>query len=356
MKRQWSTQTKLFVTVALVISSIIFLFYVHELIAPPIVAALLAYVLHPVVAGLENRTPINHKWSVFLVYVAFMAILAIIPAVVTPIIIKQVESADIEVHNITDEIEEFLNETEVFGIPIFQGLSENFGDSFSQNLNPGQLFESIQELTENLIWVFIVLILIYYILLDWEKVRLWVFDQIPKPYHVDGLRLYQQLRDIWKTFLRGQLLTIFLLGMISGIAALILGLPGAIIIGIIAALLAVLPSVGSSSMAFVAGVIAFFSESYTLNISTFWYVAITLGVFTGIHLFDNYWLRPRVLGRGLDLHPAIVLFSVVGALLLGGLLMVLIIVPLISSVGVILRYVKYRLIDEDPWKVQEEVG
>lgn len=356
MKRQWSTQTRFFITGILLILSIVFLSYIHELITPLIISALLAYVLHPMVAGLENRTPIKHKWSVFLVYMAFLAILVVIPAVVTPIIIKQIESADIEVHIITDAIEEFLNETEVLGFPVFQGLAENFGDSFSQSLNPGQLFESVQALTENLIWVIMVLILIYYMLLDWEKMRLWVYNQIPKPYQVDGLRLYQRLSVIWKTFLRGQLLTIFLLGMISGVAAAILGLPGAIIIGLVSALLAVLPSVGSSSMAFIAGVIAFFSESSTLNISTFWYVAITLGVFTGIHMFDNYWLRPRVLGRGLDLHPAVVLFSVIGALTMGGLLMVLIVVPVISSIGTILRYVKSRLVGEDPWEAQEETG
>ena len=356
MKRQWSTQTKLFVMVLLIISSILFLFYFYELITPLIISVLLAYVLHPLVAGLENRTPINHKWSVFLVYIAFIAVIAVIPAVVTPIIINQVESADIEVHNIIDGIGEFLNETEVFGFHIFQGAAENLQDSFSQNLDPGQLFESIQALTENVIWVFIVMIMIYYMLLDWEKVRLWVFYQLPKPYHVDGLRLYQQLRDIWKIFLRGQLLTMFLLGTISGIAAAILGIPGAIIIGLAAVVLAVIPSVGSSFMVFVAAVVAFFSQSSTFTLSEFWYVAITISVFTGIHLFDNYWLRPRILGRGLDLHPGVVLFAVIGALTLGGVLLVLIIVPLISSVGVILRYVRCKLIDENPWKAQEEVG
>lgn len=341
---------RFFILAVLIILLSLFLYYIGELIRPLIVAALIAYLLHPLAAALDRGTPLNYKLSVFLVYIGFLVVLALIPALVTPVVIDQVASTDIEMQNVINSIDEFISQTTIFGYQIFQGIPSNLEESVSQILHPGQLFTSIQVITENVVWVILVMILIYYFMVDWEKLRMWVFDFVPKSFHIDALRLYRQLRSIWKTYLRGQLLTVFLIGLVSGIAAGILGLPGAIIIGMIAAILAIIPSVGSSFMVFVTAVVAFFSDSATFMFSDFWFVVTVTIVFIGIHLFDNYYLRPRVLGQGLSLHPAVVLFAVIGALTLDGALLVLIIVPIISSVIVVLRYLVSRLTGADPWE------
>ena len=68
--------------------------------------------------------------------------LAVIPAVVTPAIINQVDSMDIEVQRIVDGISDFMSKTTIMGYTIFQGIQENLESSVSQILHPGQLFES----------------------------------------------------------------------------------------------------------------------------------------------------------------------------------------------------------------------
>jgi predicted PurR-regulated permease PerM len=93
-----------------------------------------------------------------------------------------------------------------------------------------------------------------------------------------------------------------------------------------------------------------FTRVNFLGLSDFWYVVIVVGVFTGIHLFENYWLRPNVLGKGMGLHPAVILVSVLGALTLGGGLLALVVVPVIRSVGEIVRYLISKLSDQDPWE------
>jgi predicted PurR-regulated permease PerM len=349
MKEQWSVPTKFFVLAVLIVLFSAFVYFTRTLIGPLVVSILVAYFLHPVAAALDRRTPLNYKLAVFLVYAAFLAILAIIPTVATPVVIDQVDSMDIEVQNIINGIEDFVSQTTIMGYQVFKGIPGSLEESLLQILHPEQVFISIQAITENVVLVILVMIMIYYFLVDWEKIRMWGFDFIPKPFHVDAIRLYRQFRGIWKTYLRGQILTVFLVGLVSGITAAILGMPGVILIGVVAMILAIIPSVGSSFMVFVAGVVAFFSQSVTLQISQFWYVVLVVGVFTGIHLFDNYWLRPRILGHRLRLHPAVVLFAVIGALTLGGALLVLIIVPIISSVEILLRYLICRLTGVDPW-------
>lgn len=349
MQQQWSVPARFFVLAILILVFSAFVYYTRELIGPLVVSILVAYFLHPVADALDRHTPLNYKFSVLLVYLAFLAVLAIIPAIMTPVVIDQIDSMDIQVQNIIEGIEDFVSQTTIMGYQVFKGIPGSLEESLSQILHPERVFISIQAITENVVLVILVMIMIYYFLVDWEKVRMWGFNFIPKPFQVDALRLYRQFRIIWKTYLRGQILTVFLIGLISGIVAAILGLPGAIFIGIVAMILAIIPSVGSSFMVFVVSVVAFFSQSATLPISQFWYVVLVVGVFTGIHLFDNYWLRPRILGHRLRLHPAVVLFAVIGALTLGGPLLVLIIVPIISSFEILLRYLICRLTGVDPW-------
>ena len=202
MKRQWSTQTRFFILTILIISMVFFIYYARDLIGPLVISALVAYVLHPAVANLENRTPVNHKLAVFLVYVAFIAVLAVIPAVVTPAIINQVDSMDIEVQRIVIGISDYMAQTTIMGYPIFQGIQENLENSVTQILHPGQLFESIQAITENVVWVFVIMITIYYFMLDWENVRRWGYSLIPETYQGDAIRLSRQLAGIWNSYLR----------------------------------------------------------------------------------------------------------------------------------------------------------
>lgn len=111
-----------------------------------------------------------------------------------------------------------------------------------------------------------------------------------------------------------------------------------------------LASVGSSLMIFVVGIEALFSKSLVFDLSIWWFVTVVVLVFTGIHLFDNYWLRSKILGGGLNLHEAIVLVGVIGGLTLGGVILALIIVPLVSSMIIILRYMTRQIIGVDPWE------
>jgi predicted PurR-regulated permease PerM len=72
-------------------------------------------------------------------------------------------------------------------------------------------------------------------------------------------------------------------------------------------------------------------------------------LFGGINVVENVWLRPRIMGNSLRLHPAIVFVAIVGSLALAGILVALIIVPVIGSVLVIGRYLYCKILDIDPW-------
>ncbi|MCB2178683.1 AI-2E family transporter [bacterium] len=354
MEPKWSTQTRIFIISILLILFVAFLYFIRSLLGPVVIASLFAFMLYPVASFLHRRTRLSQKAAGIIVYFTFLALVATIPAVVTPIVINEIDFLSGQTVEVISGINDFLSGTSVLGYHIFSGIPAGVEDSITQALHPEQVYESIAAMTENLVWMGVIIILMYYLLVDWTRARNAVFSSVPQYLKRDAYELFIRLRHIWDVYLRGQLLTMTILGTLAGVAAAILGLPAAIILGLVAAAFGLVPSVGSSAFVVIAGLVALFARNGGFGLSKFWYVFIVVAVFIGIHLFENYYLRPRVLGQGLQLHPAVILISVLGALTLGGGLLALVVVPLISSVGVLLRYLLARLSDADPWKDNEE--
>lgn len=353
MEPKWSTQTRIFVISILLILFVAFLYFIRSLLRPVVIAALFAFMLYPVASFLHRRTRLSQKSAGIIVFFTFLALVATIPAVVTPIVINEIDFLSGQTVNIVSGINEFLSGTTVLGYHIFSDIPAGIEDSLTQALHPERVYESIASFTENLVWMGVIVILMYYLLVDWMSARNAVFTSVPEYLKRDTYELFIRLRHIWDVYLRGQLLTMAILGTLAGVSAALLGLPAAIILGLVAAAFGLIPSVGSSVFIVVAGLVALFTRNGGFGLNKFWYMFIVVAVFLGIHLFENYYLRPKVLGQGLQLHPAVILVSVLGALTLGGGLLALVVVPLISSVGVILRYLVARLSDADPWKDNE---
>ena len=67
---------------------------------------------------------------------------------------------------------------------------------------------------------------------------------VPEDYHSDARRLFYELGDVWNAYLRGQLILSLTMGVAVLMAALILGVPNAPILGLLSALLEFIPNIG----------------------------------------------------------------------------------------------------------------
>ena len=140
-----------------------------------------------------------------------------------------------------------------------------------------------------------------------------------------------------------------IVGLATGITAMLIGLPGALAFGVLAGLFDIILSVGPLIVMIIGAIVAYVAGSNHLDISNFWFAVLVLVLFGGINVVENIWLRPRIMGNSLRLHPSIVFVAVVGALALAGILTALIIVPVIGSVLVVGRYLYCKILDIDPW-------
>ncbi len=350
MSEPWSNQTRLLLIIIGLVLIAGFIYFTRSLIGPIIVSALLAFLMQPIVGFMNTRLRIENKIAVGSVFLVFILVGLAIPAGFTPFVIRQVTLINRELRTLQITLEKSLAQIQVMGFSLpTDTLSIDFQTIFSELLHPEQLVEYVTFATENVIIVFMILITAYYLLLDWRRLFKWAFNAVPKPLRPDVWRLYERIKVVWQIYLRGQLLLMTILGVVSGIAALAIGLPGPLIVGILAAILALIPSFGTSTTAVIVGVVGLLVGSTYLSMSNIWFGILVLILFFGIHFLETYWLRPLIMGQSLHLHPALVIISVIGALSLGGVLAVLIIVPLLSTADILGTYFYRRILGRDPW-------
>jgi len=157
-----------------------------------------------------------------------------------------------------------------------------------------------------------------------------------------------EVHGVFGTFLRGQLLLMLSIFLMTGIVLSVVGLRHALPLALIAAFLEIIPIIGPIVAAVPAVVIAVFQEPTPLGLSGVAYPMLIIGVYVLIQQTENHLLVPNIIGRSVDLHPAAVIFAVLAGATIGGLLGVFLAAPVAASLRIVGRLVVQLLLDQGP--------
>jgi predicted PurR-regulated permease PerM len=145
----------------------------------------------------------------------------------------------------------------------------------------------------------------------------------------------RSINDYLITFFRGQVLVAICDGILYTLGFLIIGLPYASLIGVMATFLTIIPFLGAITTCVVALVVA-------LVASGNWHQpALVLAVFAVVQTLEGFVIQPKIIGDRVGLHPlTIIIALMVGTTLLGGILGGILAIPLTAALRVIMfRYV-----------------
>ncbi|MEI2693342.1 MAG: AI-2E family transporter [Anaerolineae bacterium] len=173
-------------------------------------------------------------------------------------------------------------------------------------------------------------------------------SSILPPYRAEIEELGRRLDAVWKSFFRGQILLSLVVGFIVFIATSLLGLPGALVLGLLAGVLEVIPNLGPVIALIPAVLVALVQGSNFLPVSNLAFALIVVLVYTLIQQIENNFLVPRIMGQSLKLHPIFVLVGVVVGASFAGILGAFLAAPVLASLKVLGIYAHAKLIDQDP--------
>jgi predicted PurR-regulated permease PerM len=349
----WPKEFRYLALVCVIIGIIGIFWYFRGVINPLIVAAIFAYILHPAVIILSTRTRLSFSISVVVVYVISLLLLATGVALLTPVLVNQVQAIELDLESLLVYYETFISTPiEFFRWHIYPEQFFPQLPTFSTDLiTPlmDALFAILEVVTKNFIWVLVVLVSVYYFLQEGHKIKRWIVHIAPKEYQSDVNLLYEQLRHVWSDYLRSQLVFMFVVGLVDSIVWLVVGLPGAIILGFLTGITSFVHEIGAIVSGVLSVLAALIGGSSILPISNLWFAVVVFVLYMILTGIKNIWLRPIIVGRHVHLNAGIVFVVVIGALIFHGPLAAFLVVPVLVSIMVVGRYLRRRILGLSPF-------
>ncbi len=176
--------------------------------------------------------------------------------------------------------------------------------------------------------IVLALVISLYLLIDGPRFRTRTLALVPAQHRAKALFLEDHVSRVLGGYLRGQLTLAVIIGVAAGVGTGLLGLPYAVVLGVLAGLFELVPMFGPILSVIPAVIVALFMPFPTVV----WVILF----FLAIQQVENNVLAPRISGHAVGLHPLGAMFALLAGFQLAGLLGGLFAVPLAGVLWVLL--------------------
>ncbi len=181
-------------------------------------------------------------------------------------------------------------------------------------------------------WLILIPILAFFLLKDAEGFRRSALLMLPRGrWRWRGDEFFQDINNTLAAYIRAQLTACLFIGVVCALGFTLLGLPGGLVMGVIAGVFEFVPLVGPLTVALMAAILAILHA----GLFNAFLVLLFLGV---LRVVQDYAIYPRLIGQGIHLHPLAVIFAILAGEKLGGVPGVFLAIPLVAILTVSYRH------------------
>jgi predicted PurR-regulated permease PerM len=181
-------------------------------------------------------------------------------------------------------------------------------------------------------WLVLIPILGFFLLKDAESFRRSALLMLPRGrWRWRGDEFFQDINRTLAAYIRAQLTACLFIGVVCALGFTVLGLPGGLVMGVIAGVFEFVPLVGPVTVAIMAAILAI------LHAGAFnaFLVLLFLGV---LRIVQDYVIYPRLIGEGIHLHPLAVIFAILAGEKLAGVAGIFLAIPVVAILTVSYRH------------------
>lgn len=339
--------------VALALLAWLLLTWLSPVLMPFVLAAVLAYALHPLVEKLHARRIPRWLGAGVAIALLMLAALAVVLLIV-PVVSKQVPLIREQVPVLLEHLNQALVPLAArFGVDL--QIDVNLVRDWLKQLVVGHESELFDGLLSSLriggsaVLAFLgnlvlMPIVAYYLLLDWAGLVGRAKRLIPPRWAEPTQRFLDETDEVLGQYLRGQALVMLVLAMFYTVGLALVGLKLALPIGVFTGLVVFVPYLGFG-LGLVMGLLA-----ALLQFQTVVGVALVGVVYAIGQVGESMYLTPRLLGERIGLHPIAVIFALLAFGHLFGFVGVLIALPASAVLLVALRRVKALYMASDLYR------
>lgn len=326
------------------------LWLLAPVLTPFVAAALLAYIGDPLADRLQ-KLKFPRTIAVVTVFLLTFAGIALLVLLIVPLISTQVsalltalpdivsQAEDVWLPNITQFLG--VESDEHIGLGAFVARYSDMAGSWATTVLLS-VSRSGGAVATAVISLFLVPILTFYLLRDWDSITKKIGALVPSRQRDTIFRLAHETDDVLGAFLRGQILVMFGLAVIYSLGLSLVGLKFAIAIGVVAGLVSFVPYLG-----FVFG-IALAGLTVALEPEPLLRLVGVIATFSIAQMIEGSFLTPKLVGDRIGLHPVIVIFSVAAGSQLFGFFGILLALPAAAVLSVLIRFAYRKYLAEHP--------
>jgi predicted PurR-regulated permease PerM len=322
-------------------------------ITPFLFGLVIAYLLVPFVNMVQKTMPRSLKErnlarpvAIVLVYLFALALIVAALLTVVPPIIGQVQSLYENLPDLYEEArllaDQGLAEYRDVIPPALQQRFERNLQGFDPMvvLDPIlggtlQAVGAVRNFVSSLVGWIVIPFWLFFILNDNAGFLKGTMRLVPHEFRADAEGIRVIIDKVLSGYIRGQLLVALEIGVLSFIGLLLIGVEYSLLLGLIAGIFGVIPFIGAILGALPAIIVAFLQEPRL----ALWAVL----VFVVVQQIDNIIFSPRIMGRSVALHPAIIMVVIIVGTSLFGALGAIIAVPLTAVLRDIIQYIYIRI-------------
>jgi len=355
----WFSLTALAIAVLLALLGVLLWglgFVINKLtpvLLPLAIAAILAYLLDPAVDFFERTLRIPRVRAIILVFfLAVMLVLMLLAFVVPKIVV--------EAGDLLDKLPGYAKD---FREKFSEWLAQSRIGSQAKHVWDSQVGENVQKWLTNAVpvasaWLFenlsrvaswagyviglaLVPVYVFYFLFEKSGIAKSWTEYLPvreSKVKQELVFVLQSINDCIVVFFRGQILVSLCTGTLLAVGLSFAGLKYAVVLGVMAALLGIMPYIGATITLVTALVLA------AVQFTHWTQFAGVVSVFVVVQLLEGFVYSPKIIGDRVGLHPvSIIIALMVGTTLLGGVLGGLLAIPLTAALRTLMfRYVWKR--------------
>lgn len=323
--------SKLFYVIASIIGITAILYFAKVILVPIFFAMLFGFILYPLVKWLRGKGVKKLLGIIISIGGVFVIVLGVLVLFSAQIIdmASQYSNFLAKLEETLDKSIAFLN-NKVQIIPdiesqeIMDKLSNLFSDSSFLIIS-----DTVSVTSSFLSFVVLSLIYTFLILFYSEHLTEALSRFSSKKHKQNFLNMLREVQQVGQQYFTGMLLLIVILGILNTTGLLILGVDYAFFFGFLAALLAIIPYVGTT----IGGLIPTLYVFVTYD--SYWYPIGVIAIFWFIQFVEGNFLNPKIVGGNMQINALFSIFSLIVGSVLWGIAGMILFLPLVAMLKVI---------------------
>jgi len=277
-----------------------------------VTAFVLAYLFDPIADWLEGKGIRRSLATFFLLFIT-LGLLVLFGSILIPSLVSEIQELISRIPGMANNVAVFVQSYLPKVLEFLRIDAAEFQDGLLEEVPKrtelvlSNLLKGVTGIGAFLSRIFNVIlipVLTFYFLKDFNRIRDWMLDMVPRKYRGNSYFYLWRLNRILGGYIRGQIIVSTIIGILTGLGLTLFRLPFAILLAFLTALLNVIPVIGLYLGLGIALLTGFFSPEPLLAMLKIG------GVYLFVQALDGYVIAPKILGDRVGLHPLAVIFSV----------------------------------------------